>query len=129
MKHASAGPYDIDLRPFRPRWSGFQGRQFVNVFEHPPTRPAWTRSDARAEDLLIDGAADHGATEAQELFRSRSGGRQGKGGYLRDVTCDFIGRLERQLAGSVGAATAHAMVGQLTEGCHGLGRGLIAVDD
>jgi signal transduction histidine kinase len=34
-------------------------------------------------------------------------------GYLPDVTPDFLERLERTLAGSVGAATAHAMLTQI----------------
>src|SRR5690606_28936160 len=41
---------------------------------------------------------------------------QGKDGFLPDVTPDFVGTLERRLAGSVGAATAHAMIGQLGGG-------------
>jgi len=105
-----------------------QGAQFVNVFEHSADKAAWTRSDARAEDLLMMAQRIIGATEAQELFRSEAA-RQGKGGYLPDVTVDFIGRLERQLAGSVGAATAHAMVGQLTEGASVSVEDLIAVAD
>jgi signal transduction histidine kinase len=55
--------------------------------------------------------------------------RQGKAGYLPDVTPDFIDLLERELAGSVGAATAHAMVSQITEGVSVSVEDLIAVAD
>jgi signal transduction histidine kinase len=48
---------------------------------------------------------------------------QGKAGYLPDPTPDFIDRLERLLAGSVGAATAHAMISQLA------GRAAVSVED
>jgi len=69
-----------------------------------------------------------GGNEAQALFQ-REAKSQGKAGYLPDVTSDFIERLERELAGSVGAATAHAMIGQLTEGSSVSVEDLIAVAD
>jgi signal transduction histidine kinase len=48
---------------------------------------------------------------------------QGKAGFLPDLTPSFLAGLERRLAGSVGAATAHAMISQL------FGRATVTVED
>jgi Na+/proline symporter/nitrogen-specific signal transduction histidine kinase len=106
----------------------FQGAQFVNVFEMSQGTATWTNNGARADDLLIMAQRILGGTEAQRLFQ-KSAAEQGKEGYLPDVTPNFVLRLERELAGSVGAATAHAMVGQLTEGAAISVEDLIAVAD
>ena len=63
-----------------------------------------------------------GATEAQTLF-SDAAKRQGLGGYLPEPSPDFLNRLERELSGSVGAATAHAMISQI------VGRATVSVED
>ncbi|NIY73857.1 sodium:solute symporter [Marivivens donghaensis] len=105
-----------------------QGAQFVNVFEHSQGARAWTQSTAEAEDLLVMAQRIIGAGEAQALFQ-REAQLQGKASYLPDVTPDFVAHLERELAGSVGAATAHAMVGQLTQGVSVSVEDLIAVAD
>jgi len=105
-----------------------QGAQFVNVFEHSSAAPAWTGAATGAEDLLIMSQRILGSTEAQGLF-TQEAVRQGKVGYLPEVTPDFIERLERELAGSVGAATAHAMIGQLIGGSSVSVEDLIAVAD
>ncbi|MEL6702395.1 MAG: HAMP domain-containing sensor histidine kinase, partial [Pseudomonadota bacterium] len=60
--------------------------------------------------------------EAQSLFQTAAE-LQGKSGYLPDPTPEFLDKLERELAGSVGAATAHAMVGQI------VGRAAVSVQD
>jgi Na+/proline symporter/nitrogen-specific signal transduction histidine kinase len=105
-----------------------QGAQFVNVFEQGEATPMWSRSDATAEDLLIMSQRIIGAGQAQEIFASAAKA-QGKQGYLPDVTPDFVARLERELAGSVGAATAHAMIGRMTQGASLSVDDLIAVAD
>jgi len=105
-----------------------QGAQFVNVFEHSAGTRAWGQTAAAAEDLLIMAQRIIGAADAQAIFL-RAAQAQGKPGYLPDVTPDFIALLERELAGSVGAATAHAMVGQFTEGASVTVEDLIAVAD
>lgn len=105
-----------------------QGAQFVNVFDTAEGARTWSGSGANAEDLLIMAQRILGSGEAQELFQNEAAA-QGKSGYLPDVTPDFIVKLERELAGSVGAATAHAMVGQLTEGATVSVEDLIAVAD
>jgi len=105
-----------------------QGAQFVNVFENSAGARTWAQSAARAEDLLIMAQRIIGHAEAQEMFRQEAGA-QGIDGYLPEVTPELIGRLERMLAGSVGAATAHAMVGQLTGSAAVSVEDLIAVAD
>ncbi|WP_172296800.1 sensor histidine kinase [Pseudoruegeria sp. HB172150] len=105
-----------------------QGAQFVNVFEHSTAAPGWSSGGAEAEDLLIMAQRILGPDEAQALFQKEAA-RQGGAGYLPDTTPDFIETLERQLAGSVGAATAHAMVGQITGGASVSVQDLMAVAD
>ncbi|MEL6838043.1 MAG: ATP-binding protein [Pseudomonadota bacterium] len=105
-----------------------QGAQFVNVFERSAAAPAWTRGAAGAEDLLVMSQRILGSREAQAIFE-REAERQGLNGYLPEATPEFIEKLERELAGSVGAATAHAMIGQLTGGSVVSVEDLIAVAD
>ena len=105
-----------------------QGAQFVNVFEHSANAPGWSRGAAEAEDLLIMSQRILGAGHAQNLFQ-QAARRQGVAGYLPDTTPDFIETLERELAGSVGAATAHAMVGQIVGGSFVSVEDLMAVAD
>ncbi|NVK46302.1 MAG: sodium:solute symporter [Rhodobacteraceae bacterium] len=99
-----------------------QGAQFVNVFEHSGSTRGWSHGFAEAEDLLVMAQRILGPAEAQSLFQSEAEA-QGKEGYLPDTTPAFIERLEREMAGSVGAATAHAMLGQIAGGV------LVSVED
>ncbi|MGC9419733.1 MAG: ATP-binding protein [Rhodovulum sp.] len=99
-----------------------QAAQFVNVFDHSTAGQGWSQGRAEAEDLLLMAQRILGPDEAQGLFQ-RAAADQGKGGYLPDITPEFLQRLERELAGSVGAATAHAMVGQI------VGRSAVSVED
>ena len=105
-----------------------QGAQFVNVFDITTGSRTWRTSAAGAEDLLIMSQRIIGGDAAQMFFR-RAASAQGKTGYLPDVTPEFIEKLERELAGTVGAATAHAMIGQLTDGTGISVEDLIAVAD
>ncbi|MGJ8624089.1 MAG: ATP-binding protein [Yoonia sp.] len=105
-----------------------QGAQFVNVFDHTDAAPAWTSATAGAEDLLIMSQRIIGSSKAQAIFEKEAR-QQGKDGYLPEVTSAFIEGLERELAGSVGAATAHAMIGQLIGGSSVSVQDLIAVAD
>jgi len=99
-----------------------QGAQFVSVFEHTGSTRGWSHGFAEAEDLLVMAQRILGPAEAQNLFQAEAEA-QGKQGYLPDATSEFIERLERELAGSVGAATAHAMLGQIAGGV------LVSVED
>ena len=106
-----------------------QSAQFVYVYDlgrghESPGARGWSREAAEneAEDLLAMSQRILGGAEAQGFFEAATR-RQGKGGILPDPTPDFLDRLERELAGSVGAATAHAMIAQV------VGGRLVTVDD
>jgi len=99
-----------------------QGAQFVNVFRHSATPGSWSGGLARSEDLLIMAQRIMGAAEAQAMFAKAARG-QGIAGYLPEPTPDFLQTLERALSGSVGAATAHAMISQI------VGRATVSVED
>jgi len=118
----------VSLLTFPAPLERLQGAQFVNVFDHSTAAPAWTSAAAGAEDLLIMSQRIIGSTQAQAFFEQEAVS-QGKLGFLPEVTPAFIERLERELAGSVGAATAHAMIGQLIGGSSVSVEDLIAVAD
>ena len=99
-----------------------QAAQFVNIFEHSGSTRGQSGGLAQAEDLMVMAQRILGATEAQALFSSHAQ-KQGARGDLPDPTPEFLDALERELGSSVGAATAHAMVGQITGGM------LISVED
>ncbi|MGB3147939.1 MAG: ATP-binding protein, partial [Paracoccaceae bacterium] len=92
-----------------------QALAFVRVFDGDRARRDWSSTGAEAEDLLVLSQAILGAEEAQGFFETQAA-LQGKGGYLPDTTPEFVAGLERRLAGSVGAATAHAMIAQFAGG-------------
>ena len=92
-----------------------QGAAFVNVGGAGEGPSGWRHGSAETEDLLVMAQRILGAAESQALF-SEEAARQGRTGYLPDPTPEFLKRLERELAGSVGAATAHAMLEQIVGG-------------
>lgn len=102
----------ISLVTFPSPLERLQGASFVNVFRFSDTTRGWGPSAVEAEDILIVSQRIVGAERAQRLF-SNEAAAQGKSGFLPDVTPDFLERIERELAGSVGAATAHAMIAQI----------------
>ncbi|CUH67015.1 Sensor protein kinase WalK [Thalassovita gelatinovora] len=99
-----------------------QGAQFVNVFQHSGNPQGWSGGVAQAEDLMVMAQRILGPVETQTLFQ-KAALEQGLVGFLPEPTPDFLQRLERELAGSVGAATAHAMVSQI------MGRATVSVED
>ncbi|ETX26715.1 sensor histidine kinase [Roseivivax isoporae] len=105
-----------------------QGAQFVNVFQHSAGPRSWTGGVAQTEDLMVMAQRILGAEDALALF-AREARRQGVRGDLPDPSPDFLETLERELAGSVGAATAHAMVGQIVGGASVSVEDLMAVAD
>jgi Na+/proline symporter/nitrogen-specific signal transduction histidine kinase len=105
-----------------------QGAQIVNVFEYAPTARGWQGRGGETEDLLVMSQRILGADQAQRVFLAIAA-EQGKEGYLPDASPDFLERVERELAGSVGAATAHAMVSQIVGGAAVSVEDLIAVAD
>ena len=94
-----------------------QGAQFVDVFRQTGGRGAGIviRRSATSEDLFTLAQRILGTTHAHRLF-TQAAGEQGRQAGLPDSTDKFIERLERELAGSVGAASAHAMVSQIAGG-------------
>ncbi len=105
-----------------------QGAQFVNVYEHSSNPQSWSGSLGQSEDLMVMAQRILGAREAQHLFE-REARRQGVAGLLPEPSPDFLQVLERGLAGSVGAATAHAMIGQIVGGASVSVEDLLAVAD
>lgn len=105
-----------------------QGAQFVNVFDHSMGPRGWTGSVAQSEDLMIMAQRILGPEEARTLFQ-REAAKQGARGQLPEPTPSFVDTLERELSGSVGTATAHAMVGQIVGGSAVSVQDLMAVAD
>jgi signal transduction histidine kinase len=105
----------VSALSFPPPVERVQAAQFVDVFDLSRRTRGWARGGAEAEELLVMAQRILGPGSAQEFFRAEAD-RQGKEGFLPDTTPEFIDRLERRLAGSVGAATAHAMIGQIIGG-------------
>lgn len=105
-----------------------QGAQFVNVFDHSSQTQGWNASVAESEDLMIMTQRILGAEEARTLFASQAQ-VQGLSGHLPEPTPDFLQKLERALSGSVGAATAHAMISQIVGGTAVSVHDLMAVAD
>lgn len=99
-----------------------QGAAFVNVFEAEAELQGWARGRAEPEALLVMTQRILGEEAALTLFEAEARA-QGKAGFLPDATPDFVAGLERRLAGSVGAATAHAMISQI------VGRATVSVED
>lgn len=89
-----------------------QAQQFINVFGRSSQRASFSQN-ATPEDLFVLAQRILGRGVAAKLF-DRVAREQGKSDGLPDPTNDFVERLEKELAGSVGAATAHAMVGRIT---------------
>ena len=83
---------------------------FVDVFRAGGGAPAiYQEGSAQSEDLFILAQRILGTEPAQRLFRELAR-EQGREHGLPHATDDVVARLERELAGSIGAASAHAMV-------------------
>ncbi|WP_299376479.1 sensor histidine kinase [uncultured Tateyamaria sp.] len=118
----------VSLVTFPDPLERLQGAQFVNVFDHSTQARGWDAALATSEDLMIMSQRILGADEAQRLFRAEAN-RQGMPGQLPEPTQGFLQHLERELAASVGAATAHAMISQLVGGASVSVQDLMAVAD
>ena len=101
-----------------------QGAAFVNAFdaEAQANRLGWSAGQAEPEALLNMAQRILGQDTAISFFEKQAAA-QGKAGFLPDLTSGFLAELERRLAGSVGAATAHAMIGQV------FGNSTVTVED
>ena len=99
-----------------------QSARFLNLTARSDNVPGTWGTQAQSEDLMIMTQRILGAADAQAFFQ-RESARQGGRGHLPDPTPAFLERLERQLSGSVGSATAHAMLSQL------VGQRAVSVED
>ncbi|PRY94866.1 Na+/proline symporter [Hasllibacter halocynthiae] len=111
----------VSLVTFPTPLERLQGAAFTGVFESR----ASGADDARGADpeaLMVMAQRLLGPGRAQAFFRGWAA-RQGQDGYLPDPTPEFLMALERELAGSVGGATADAMMAQV------MGRRAISVAD
>ena len=99
-----------------------QGAQFVDAFRHDPSGGTVFRRSATSEDLFTLAQRILGTNTAHQLFADTARA-QGKLSGLPEADAALITRVERELQGAVGAASAHAMVSQITRG------GQIPVDD
>ncbi len=104
-----------------------QSVQFTNVYGRVSAPSGFARV-AAAEELLILAQRILGRQEAMRLFK-QTAAEQGKASGLPGPTEAFMENLERDFAGSVGAATAHAMLGQITGGNAVSVEDMIAVAD
>ena len=91
-----------------------QGLSFVSAVD-PVRHRRLSRGADQVEPLLVMARRVWGAEDALRFFQSEAA-FQGKSGYLPDLTPRFLTRLERRLAGSIGAATAHAMIDSVAGG-------------
>jgi signal transduction histidine kinase len=85
-----------------------QATLFVDAFRRTGS-PNFIRGSAAANDLFFVAQRVLGAERAAQLFSGlpRPDGAPGP---------EFIGRLERELAGSIGAASAHVMLSKVVSG-------------
>ncbi|MFP5405664.1 MAG: sodium:solute symporter family protein, partial [Gammaproteobacteria bacterium] len=92
-----------------------QSALFVDVFRTPvEAASGLIRRSAPAYDLNVLAQRMLGADEAQRMFQHSDGqGQQPGAPIARDA---LITQLERKLAGSVGAASARAMIAQVVTG-------------
>ncbi|MGA0542986.1 ATP-binding protein [Neotabrizicola sp. VNH66] len=100
-----------------------QGVAFVNVFDNPVGPQRWSRGVVEAEDLLSMAQTILGEEQAQALFEQAARAQGKSSSLMPDATPAFLASLEETLAGSIGAATAHAMISKL------VGRETVTVDD
>lgn len=122
----------VSLASFPSPLERLQGAQFVNAMQQSESARSWSAGSAQSEDLMVMAQRILGAGEAQAFFRREAARQSGGGigpGVLPDPTPDFLQRLERELSGSVGAATAHAMVAQIVGGASVSVQELLAVAD
>ena len=118
----------VSLISFPSPLERLQAVQFVNTFDYAPSPHSWNGRVGQSEELMVMAQRILGSLEAQALFQSEVV-KQGGAGYLPEPTPEFLQKLERALAGSVGAATAHAMMGKIMGGLAVSVQDLMAVAD
>ncbi|WP_374425358.1 ATP-binding protein [Paracoccus sp. (in: a-proteobacteria)] len=109
----------ISLMDFPDPVERLQALSFVHAIA-PDSSPAETAPVAQSEALLSLAGRIWGTESALDFFR-KSAENQGKSDYLPDLTPRFLALFERRLAGTVGAATAAALMSRV------VGRGGVTV--
>ncbi|MBU1307331.1 MAG: sensor histidine kinase [Alphaproteobacteria bacterium] len=93
-----------------------QSTLFVDVFRHGSTPQGnFVRGSATANDLFFVAERVLGDRRAAALFESAAR-ESGVDPDRLEPSSEFIGRLERELAGSIGAASAHVMLSKVVTG-------------
>ncbi|MGN6488879.1 MAG: ATP-binding protein, partial [Devosia sp.] len=90
-----------------------QATLFVDLFRRPAAAGALIRGSATTRDLKFVAQRVLGTERAITLFES-AGAEAGNASS--EPTPEFIDRLERELAGSIGAASAHVMLSKVVAG-------------
>jgi hypothetical protein len=103
----------VSLLSFPGPLERLQGAQFVNVFEHSPGPQGWVAGPCRGRGSAGHGAAHPRPGRGAGAVPGRGGGA-GQAGLSARHHAGIPRALERELSGSVGGATAHAMIGQIT---------------
>ncbi len=100
-----------------------QGALFVDVFRSAGGEtPRFIRGTATSEDLFVLAQRILGRDPARALFDEMARS-EGATGQLPPPSDAVIARLERELSGSVGAASAHAMVSRIA------GREMVSISE
>ncbi|QQR40664.1 sensor histidine kinase [Devosia rhizoryzae] len=92
-----------------------QAQAFVDVFRRGTPQQNFVRGSATANDLFFVAERVLGERRAAALFEVEAR-ESGVDPAVLDPTPEFIGRLERELAGSIGAASAHVMLSKVVAG-------------
>ena len=92
-----------------------QATLFVDVYRATGGAPLGVSvGTAESEDLLVLARRILGDDPARQLFDEMAAA-QGLAGRLPHPTNDVVNRLERELSGSIGAASAHALVTRIAD--------------
>jgi hypothetical protein len=103
----------VSLLTDRDALERLQGTLFVDVYRSAGGAPSGlTTSEASSEDLFVLAQRILGSGPASRLIDEMAR-HQGQSGGLPHATDAVIARLERELAGSIGATSAHAMMTRL----------------
>jgi len=93
-----------------------QATIFVDVFRRPPAEAQVWRRSAAIEDLYALLQRFIGPERAARAFADYAAERGGHAPGRPEADAELIAFVERQLAGSVGAASARGMVGSVAKG-------------
>jgi Na+/proline symporter/nitrogen-specific signal transduction histidine kinase len=93
-----------------------QARAFVDIFRSQRMpQPSFAQGSATTDDLFFVARRVLGEARATALFEAEAS-LAGAEPDRFEATPVFIGRLERELAGSIGAASAHVMLSKVVAG-------------